>query len=41
MIDRKILQNPTKKNYPQSKLSDAAAKKIADVLHIMLNDKKR
>ena len=28
-----------KKNYPQSKLSDAAAQKIADALHIMLNDK--
>jgi hypothetical protein len=41
MTDKKILQNPVKKDYPQSKLSDAAAKKVAEVLHIMLNDKKR
>jgi len=28
-----------KKSYPTSKLSEAAAQKIADVLHIMLNNK--
>jgi len=41
MMDRKIPQNPAKKDYPQSRLSDAAAKKIANVLHVMLNDKKK
>jgi hypothetical protein len=28
------------KKYPVSKLSDAAAKKIAEVLHVMLNEKR-
>jgi hypothetical protein len=32
-------KKPVKKNYPQSKLSDHAAQKIAEVLHIMLNNK--
>jgi hypothetical protein len=28
------------KKYPQKKLSEAAAKKIAEALHVMLNEKK-
>jgi len=34
-----FLPKKEKPKYPRSKLSDEAAKKIAEVLHVMLNNK--